>query len=87
MNIVTSDNKVLTEGNRAFNHYDMAAGNISHISEYAQPDTMKGQSSSTPVEEWTNHWFDFVQDDGRIVSLDGSRICSIEFAIRKGWYK
>lgn len=30
-------------------------------------------------------WFDFTHDDGTRSILDGSRICSTEFAKRKGW--
>jgi len=30
-------------------------------------------------------WFDFVHDDGTRAYLNGGRICSIAFAIRKGW--
>lgn len=32
-----------------------------------------------------DNWFDFHQDNGRVVSLNGERICTIEFATRKGW--
>ena len=85
MNITTVDKVILSEGDRAFNHYDMKAGVISRIDKYPQPDTMKGQNTMTPVEEWSNYWFDFKQDDGSGTTLDGSRICSIEYAQRKGW--
>lgn len=30
-------------------------------------------------------WFDFIQDNGRHVSLNGDRTCSITTAIAKGW--
>jgi hypothetical protein len=30
-------------------------------------------------------WFDVKHDDGTFALLDGSRICSIAFAERKGW--
>ena len=30
-------------------------------------------------------WFDFNHDGGTRAYLDGSRICSIQYAIRKGW--
>ena len=85
--IKTSSGKILKEGDRAYNYYDMEVGVIGKISNYASPDVMNGQDFNTPVEEWSNYWFEFVQDNGRIVSLDGSRICSVEFATRKGWMK
>ena len=87
MKITTQDHKLLRSGDRAFNYYDHKAGVIGRIDNYAQPDTMKGQDSSTPVGDWTNYWFDFIEDDGHITSLDGSRICSIEYATRRGWIK
>ena len=83
--IVTADNLSLREGDRAFNYYDMKAGEIGKIDSWAQPDTLIGQNSSTPVEEWNNHWFNFKHDDNTSCSLDGSRICSLEYARRKGW--
>ena len=30
-------------------------------------------------------WFDFNHDDGTKAFLNGERICSVEFAKRKGW--
>ena len=30
-------------------------------------------------------WFEFRHDNGSKAYLDGSRICSIEFATKKGW--
>lgn len=86
--ITTADKIELHSGDRAFNFYDMKAGTIGRINAYAQPDTMAGQSSATPQAEWSNHWFDFRHDidaGGSTTSLDGSRICSIAHAIRRGW--
>lgn len=83
--ITTQDGILLHEGDRAYNYYDMKPGTIGRVDSYAQPDTMKGQNSSTPVAEWNNFWFDFLEDDGHTTSLDGSRICSLAFAARKGW--
>ena len=83
--IITSDGVSLNEGAAAFNYYDMKAGTIGKIDQWAQPDTMAGQNSATPMSEWSNYWFDFHHADGSCASLDGSRICSVEFAERKGW--
>ena len=30
-------------------------------------------------------WFDFQQDDGRIKTLNGQRVCTIEYARRRGF--
>lgn len=83
--IKTADGVSVQEGDRAFNYYDHKPGVVERVDEQAQPDTMAGQNSSTPIEEWTNHWFTFRHDDGSSASLDGSRICSTEFAQKKGW--
>lgn len=32
-------------------------------------------------------WFSFLHEDGSYATLDGSRICTIGFAQRKGWLK
>ena len=85
MEIISADHKIFHEGDRAFNYYDMEVGVIGAIDSYAQPDTMKGQTCNTPVEDWNNHWFAFISDKGGQTSLDGSRICSIQFAVAKGW--
>lgn len=83
--IRTQDGVQLKAGDRAFNYYDHKPGVIVRIDERAQPDTMAGQDSSTPVAEWSNHWFEFRHDDGTSCSLDGSRVCSEAMARRKGW--
>jgi len=86
--VITTEDKVrLVEGDRAYNYYDMRPGVIGKINDWAQPNISKGQNSSTPVEEWDNYWFDFQHDDGTRALLDGSRICSIGYATRKGWVK
>lgn len=83
--IRTVDGCEMGEGDVAFNHYDMQPGRIGRVDSRPQPDPLLGQDMSTPMSEWSNYWFDFEQEDGRVCSLDGSRICSIEFAQRKGW--
>jgi len=83
--ITTEDGVVVGSGDRAFNYYDMKVGKIERIDSYAQPNTQAGQNSSTPVAEWNNYWFEFRHDDGSVSSLDGSRICSVAYAERRGW--
>lgn len=83
--VVTQDGVTLHLGDRAYNYYDMMPGTIERIDAYPQPDTMKGQNSGTSIDEWTNYWFTFRHTDGSSTSLDGSRICSIAFATKKGW--
>lgn len=83
--ITTMDGVVVSEGDRAFNYYDMSPGTIGRIDDRPQPDTLKGQSSDTPQAEWSNYWFEFISDDGSHRFLDGSRICSQAYAIRRGW--
>lgn len=76
--ILTADGKEVGVGDRVFNHYDMKWGTIVEIDDHAQPDTMKGQSSATPMEEWDNYWFTVKQEDGTRCSLDGSRITTYD---------
>lgn len=83
--ITTADNMLIETGNRAFNYYDMKPGTIGEIDSYPQPNTMAGQDSSTPMNEWDNYWFKFINDDGGTTILDGSRICTMDFAHTKGW--
>jgi len=32
-------------------------------------------------------WFTFIEDDGHKTTLNGERICSIEYATRRRWIK
>jgi hypothetical protein len=68
--ILTADGYEVTVGDRVLNYYDNVWGVIVQIDDHPQPDTMKGQTTATPVEEWDNYWFRL--DNGDI--LDGSRI-------------
>ena len=83
--ITTEDDVVVHEGDRAFNYYDHKPGVIGRIESYPQPYVSRGQNSETPMDQWNNYWFEFQHDDGTSAYLDGSRICSTQFAIRKGW--
>lgn len=85
MDILTQDGFRLREGDRAYNYYDMRAGYIGEVDSHTQPNTMTGQNSNTPIEQWNNHWFTFHEDDGGRTHLDGSRICTIAYARRRGW--
>jgi hypothetical protein len=67
--ITTEDGKQLTEGDRAYNYYDMKPGYIKPNSITMLPDA----------------WFDFIHDDGTRAMLNGARICSIEYAKRRGF--
>ena len=69
--ITTEDGVDLVEGDRAFNYYDMQPGTIGRLDPYTQQG---------------DQWFDFDHDDGTCAYLNGSRICTLEFAQRKGWH-
>lgn len=67
-------------GVRVFNYYDHKAGVIEHLATHAQPDT----SGLLPGGyAW---WVDVRQDDGSITMVDGSRMCCIATAIKRGWH-
>jgi hypothetical protein len=61
-------------GQRVFNYYDMVPGTITRLATRSEPDT------SGRLPEGKAWW---VEVDG--TPLDGSRLCSIQFARRKGW--
>jgi hypothetical protein len=64
----TEDGIVLSEGDRAYNYYDMKAGRIGKL------------AGNMP-----DPWFYFHHDDGTRTTLNGQRICSIEFARRRNF--
>lgn len=74
MKIITADNKEVGLGDRVFNYYDGRWGVITKIDPDPQPNTMRGQSTATPVDEWDNHWFHLDNGD----YLDGSRISTYQ---------
>ena len=65
----TEDGVRVSYGDRVYNYYDMKAGVI-----------VEGSMTMAP-----DPWFDVKHDDGSIAVLNGPRICSIEWAKRKGW--
>jgi hypothetical protein len=38
-----------------------------------------------PVREMPDPWFDVKHDDGTVSILNGQRICSMEYAVRRGF--
>jgi hypothetical protein len=74
--IVTADGKHVKQGDRVYNYYDCKWGTIERIDSHPQPNTMQGQTSSTPMEEWDNYWFTILHDEGSRTTLDGSRIAT-----------
>ena len=67
--IRTEDGVRLTPGDRAYNYYDMQPGTIGSVANTGDPDP----------------WFDFNHDDGTRSLLNGARICSLEYARRRGF--
>jgi hypothetical protein len=68
--IRTEDGVTLAVGDRAYNYYDMKPGTIGRISSHvSDPDP----------------WFDFDHDDGTHSLLNGSRICTTAYAVRRGF--
>lgn len=63
-------------GTVVFTHYDMRVVTITELASRAQPDT------SGELPDGAAWWVG--TDHG---SFDGSRLCSLEFARRKGWLK
>jgi len=67
-------------GTRVFNHYDRKAGRIERTASRSQPDT------SGALPEGKAWWVDVRHDDDSRAMLDGSRMCSMAFAMSRGWY-
>jgi hypothetical protein len=65
--IITEDGKVLKEGDRAYDYYNMKPGKIGKL------------------DSLQSGWFDFYHDDGTRCFLNGQRICSVEYAKRRGF--
>jgi len=65
-------------GQRVYNYYDMKPGTIGKLPTYAQPFT-----GGPAGPAW---WCEIVHDDYSTSSLDGSRLCTIKTAIRKGYH-
>lgn len=68
--VKTEDDVVLNEGDRAYDYYNMKPGKI-------------GKLNSTVSDP--DPWFDFEHDDGTTCLLNGQRICTTEFAVRRGF--
>jgi hypothetical protein len=70
--IRTEDGVVLMVGSRAYDYYNMKPGYIASVN---------------PRDRQPNGdiWFEFMHDDGTMDYLNGQRICSIEFAQRRGF--
>jgi hypothetical protein len=69
--VITEDGVKLHPGDRAYDYYSMSPGTLpTNESDYTYAPDL---------------WFDFKHDDGRTCLLNGQRICSIEFAKRRGF--
>lgn len=68
-------------GTEVFNHYDMQPGVIERRARRAEPDT------SGALPDGAAWWVDVRQADGKLVGLDGSRLCTLETARKRGWLK
>jgi hypothetical protein len=70
-------------GTRVYNYYDGEVGEIVGLATHVQPDT------SGLLPDKAAWWVDFRPDSakrsGYTTSLDGSRMCSIEHATKRGW--
>ena len=66
----TEDGVIVIDGDWVYNYYDMFPVQIC-LSDYRQSD---------------DGWFNTAKVDGsRVPLLNGERICTLNFAVRKGW--
>lgn len=78
----TEDGQWVGEGDQVFDYYNMAPGVVGriegeHRAVYHDP-LMQGS---------TDPWFTVTHDNGAQKTLNGQRICSLDGARKKGWYK
>jgi hypothetical protein len=77
--IRTEDGKIVHDGDRVYNYYDMVPCTIK-FGPYGPTIYHEGADANQDI------WFDTVQDDGRHSAiLNGQRICTIEYAKRRGF--
>jgi hypothetical protein len=74
--IVTEDGVELKHGDRAYDYYSMKPGTIGKIDAVLDGDS--NDRNQMP-------WFDFNHDDGTRTTLNGQRICSVEYARERGF--
>lgn len=69
-------------GTRVFDYYSMKVGTITRTATHA--DRSLYPNHELDGGAW---WVDVTHDDGSRTMLDQSRMCSIEYARRRGWLK
>jgi hypothetical protein len=81
ISIMTEDDVIVHPGARVYNYYDMWPGTIQPLSDYEVEAALKG---GVDIKEGI--WFYVKPDDGGPrAQLNGVRICTIEFAQRRGF--
>jgi hypothetical protein len=73
---VTEDDVFVFPGTRVYNYYDMKPGVIENI---------RQDDFDEAVNLKRDLWFYVKHDDGSKALLNGERICTIEFAKRRGF--
>jgi hypothetical protein len=77
--ILTEDDVIVGHESRVYNYYDMVPGTI-RIRQY----DVDKITSETNIRR--DIWFEFIREDnGQTTILNGERICTIEFAKRRGF--
>jgi len=75
LRIITEDRADLGFGDKAYDYYNMKPGKIGRIhAPYNEGDDLN-----------QDIWFDFEHDDGTKSMLNGQRICTMGFALRRGF--
>lgn len=77
MDIITEDDIKMRQGDLAYNYYDMKPGRIAKL-ELAFQSGQEGDLKN-------GLWFEFLHDDGSTALLNGARICSMKFALARGF--
>jgi hypothetical protein len=75
--IITEDGIQRTKGSVVYNYYDMKPGRIVDL----DTDFQHGQEGDLK----NGLWFSVRHDDGSTSYLNGARICSMDFALKRGF--
>lgn len=73
--VISEDNVKIGVGDLAYNYYDMQPGRIERLEEKHQV----GQEG----DDKHGLWFEFRHDDGSVALLNGQRICSMDYAVKR----
>jgi hypothetical protein len=80
--IISEDGQPFTDGDLVYNYYDMWPGHIEMDNTLQEELSEPGIRRSARKRDF---WFYVVPENGQRTLLNGERICSMEYAARRGF--